>query len=80
MSCWKMDFSSFFPQKINISFDGEKMEITNAQHTQWNNEPCSIRATIDGEVCSVPLQPGNRHYDEIMRQVEAGTLTIADAE
>jgi hypothetical protein len=23
---------------------------------------------------------GNRHYDEIMRQVAEGTLTIADAE
>ena len=56
------------------------MEITNAQYTQWNNEPCSIRATIDGEVCSVPLAQGNRHYDEIMRQVEAGELTIAEAE
>ena len=31
------------------------MEITNAQHTQWNNEPCSIRATIDGEVCYLLL-------------------------
>jgi len=56
------------------------MEITSAQYTQWNNEPCSIRATIDGEVCSVPIQVGNRHYDEIMRQVEAGTLTIAEAD
>ena len=23
---------------------------------------------------------GNKHYDELMRQVDAGTLTIADAE
>jgi len=29
---------------------------------------------------SVPLCEGNRHYDEIMRQVEAGTLTIQEAE
>jgi len=28
----------------------------------------------------IPLSSGNRHYDEIMRQVEAGELTIADAE
>ena len=39
----------------------------------------SIQATIDGTVMSVPLDPANRHYAEIMRQVEAGTLTIADA-
>jgi hypothetical protein len=24
----------------------------------------------------VPLTPGNRHYDEIMRQVDAGDLVI----
>jgi hypothetical protein len=40
----------------------------------------SIIATIDGETLSVPLFAGNRHYDEIMRQVAAGTLTIADAD
>ena len=38
-----------------------------------------IQATIDGIQMSVPLDPANRHYAEIMRQVEAGTLTIADA-
>jgi len=38
-------------------------------------------ATIDGTEMSVPNNaPGNRHYDEIQRQVAAGTLTIADAE
>jgi len=40
----------------------------------------SIRATIDGQELSVPLDPANRHYAEIMRQVEAGTLTIAEAD
>ena len=39
-----------------------------------------INATIDGITMSVPLDPANRHYAEILRQVEAGTLTIADAE
>jgi hypothetical protein len=28
----------------------------------------------------VPLEVGNRHYDEIMKQVAAGDLTIADAD
>ena len=60
----------------------ESMNITSAQ---YHNNPIdeqqdSIVATIDGTVVSVPLQEGNRHYDEIMRQVEAGELTIADAE
>jgi len=40
----------------------------------------AIDVVIDGVRYSVPLVEGNRHYDEIMRQVEAGTLTIADAE
>ena len=40
----------------------------------------SIQANIDGTEMSVPLDPANRHYAEILRQVEAGTLTIADAD
>jgi len=40
----------------------------------------AIIATIDNVEMDVPLDPANRHYDEIMRQVEAGTLTIADAD
>ena len=39
-----------------------------------------IKATIDGTEMFVPLDPANRHYAEIMRQVEAGTLTITPAE
>lgn len=40
----------------------------------------SITATIDGVEMSVPLDPANRHYAEILRQVEAGVLTIQEAE
>ena len=39
-----------------------------------------IDATVNGVECSIPLDPSNRHYKEILRQVEEGTLTIADAE
>ena len=39
-----------------------------------------ITVTIDGKVSSVPLAPANRHYAEIQKQVNAGTLTIKDAE
>ena len=39
-----------------------------------------IRVVIDGKTYDVPIAQGNRHYDEIMRQVEAGTLTIAPAD
>jgi hypothetical protein len=40
----------------------------------------SISVTINGLASSVPLDPANTDYAEIMRQVEAGTLTIADAD
>lgn len=59
------------------------MEITNAQYikdTVFSDENRCINCTIDGKHHSVPLKVGNRHYNEIMRQVEAGTLTIADAD
>ena len=39
-----------------------------------------IKATIDGTEMHVPLDPANRHYAEIMRQVSAGELTIQDAD
>ena len=56
------------------------MTITNAQYNAEEGTNVSINATIDGQELIVPLFEGNRHYDEIMRQVDAGTLTIADAE
>ena len=40
----------------------------------------AVRATINGEEMFVPLEPNNRHYAEIMRQVEAGELTIQEAD
>jgi len=39
-----------------------------------------IKATIDGVNMEIPLDPANRHYAEILKQVKAGTLTIKDAE
>ena len=51
--------------------------ILSAQYLENN---CSIIATIDGVEMVVPLDPANRHYAEIMRQVAAGDLTIADAD
>ena len=58
----------------------DKMTITNAKYISNENQNSCITATIDGVEMSVPMREGNRHYDEIMRQVDAGTLTIADAE
>jgi len=58
------------------------MDITSAQNhnSPTTGELNSIKATIDGTEMFVPLDPANRHYAEIMRQVEAGELTIADAD
>ena len=58
-----------------------EMNITSAQYiADVNGTNVSLMATIDGVELSVPIAPGNRHYDEIMKQVAAGTLTIADAD
>lgn len=59
-----------------------EMNITSAQYVidVKTNENIGILAVIDGEQKGVPLSSGNRHYDEIMRQVAAGDLTIADAD
>ena len=58
------------------------MNITLAQYTYnpVDEKNDSIQATIDGTEMSVPLDPANRHYAEILRQVESGDLTIADAD
>ena len=57
------------------------MQISNAQYiTDMDGNNTTIVATIDGDEVFVPLSQGNRHYAEIMRQVEAGDLTIADAD
>lgn len=39
-----------------------------------------INANIDGINVSVPLDPANRHYAAIMEMVNAGTLTIEEAD
>ena len=56
------------------------MNITSAQYFKYNNENASINCIIDGQTVSVPLDPANRHYAEILRQVKEGTLTIKDAD
>ena len=58
-----------------------QMNITSAQYwADENGNNVSVSAVIDGETMSVPLDPANRHYAEIQRQVAAGDLTIADAD
>ena len=62
------------------------MNITSAQYVNYvapNGDVTAnamLSAVIDGVNVSVPFDPANRHYAEIMRQVEAGELTIQDAD
>ena len=57
------------------------MNITSARYTTgMDGNNTAITATIDSVEMSVPLDLANRHYFEIMRQVTAGTLTIAEAD
>ena len=57
------------------------MNIETAQYrTDKDGNNVGIVSTIDGIEYGVPLDPANRHYSEIMRQVEAGELVIQEAE
>ena len=63
--------------------ENETMNITSArlQATMMpNQQPSTIQATIDGVEMSVPMDPRNRHYKEILRQTKSGKLKIADGE
>ena len=57
----------------------DNMNITSAQYFAEDGVNRLIKATIDGIEMSVPLDPANRHYAEILKQVAAGTLTIQEA-
>lgn len=57
------------------------MNITNAKYIDFPaGTRVHIDATIDGELMSVPMDPMNRHYAEILEQVNAGKLTIDAAD
>jgi len=65
------------------------MIITNAKYDKPRNDDGTIVdgsdnsiiiAEVDGVSMFIPLVQGNRHYDKIMRLVNSGDLTIADAD
>ena len=57
------------------------MVIENAKYQKDLSDIVNgINADIYGVSMTIPLEVGNRHYDEAMRQVAASTLTIADAD
>ena len=59
----------------------DEMNITSAQYkNNENGETVCVEAVIESKTYHIPLNLENRHYAEIVRQVEAGELTIADAD
>ena len=62
------------------------MNITQAKYykdklnPEEKEEDYYIQAVIDGENCTLAPSIDNYHYREIMRQVEAGELTIEPAD
>ena len=59
------------------------MTISDAQYINdlfGSGNIVSIKATINGKEVTVPIDSGNIDYAEIMKQVAAGELTIADAD
>ena len=57
------------------------LNITSAKYGKGQDDENScIKATIDGVEMFVPLDEGNTHYAEIKRRVDAGELTIEEAD
>ena len=60
------------------------MIITKAQYRnipiEISGQQKDIVATIDGVEMFVPIDTANRHYAEILKQVQEGKLTIKDAD
>ena len=58
------------------------MNVTYAKYEKsiFDDENTSVHIITDGKDLKVPLDPANRHYAEIMRQVDEGIITIQDAD
>lgn len=64
------------------SLDRSNRVITMYENAEYirrpDGEAVMIRVKISGLNCFVPLDPANVDYQNIMRLVEEGTLTISD--
>tara|TARA_R100001163_G_C4934608_1_gene109045 strand:+ start:394 stop:597 length:204 start_codon:yes stop_codon:yes gene_type:complete len=65
----------------------EKIDFKNAKYIKDYVDPdkktglyTTISCTVNDRILSIPTIEGNRYYDEAMRQVEAGELTIEEAD
>ena len=55
-------------------------EVTKVKNPDGGENTNLLKATIDGTVLWIPKKESNRHYAEILKQVNEGTLTIKEAE
>jgi len=56
------------------------MNITSAQYIEIESNIKMVKATIDGEEMSVPMDPNNRHYAAILEWAEEDGNEIAAAD
>ena len=57
------------------------MNITSAKYiADMDGNNACIQCTINGTIWCVLMNNDSTRYQEILRQVEAGTLTIQDAD
>ena len=60
------------------------MQNYNYKNPKWiknkQNENDNIRVEIDGITSNVPIDEANIHYAEIKQHVDAGELTIEEAD
>jgi len=58
------------------------MIITKAKYKKdlFSETNSSIEATVNEEILQIPLDTGNRHYAEILKQVADGDITISEAD
>ena len=54
--------------------------FTDSKYQKTGEEITGIVTKINGVITTVPIEYANIHYAEIMRQVEAGELTIEPAD
>ena len=58
-----------------------EMNITSAKYiADMDGNNTSIQRTINGTVWCVLMNSDSTRYQEILRQVEAGTVTVEDAD
>ena len=64
-------------EEYNIFYNAPALVYIIGSNKLKNTE---INCVINGVNSVVPISTNNDDYNEIMRQVDAGTLTIADAD